>query len=237
MVFAGFSTLILMLTVIIPACTQADPLTANPPEKSPAKSKSEPERRPESENRPESNEPKSTDKNSQEQRPELPTETPPPSTSATADPARPTVDSSQDQAPGTVQSDPNQAPPEPTEEPQRTYTDQQLNKNGTILVLAFQPDIRADFLVMLVRSLLDEEQAKQAKEIALSYDWRYVDIRKKRADLLETVTDENKAEVDAKLRDLRIEIFELNQEIRARINREILTPEQRKQLQKRYQKD
>ena len=125
---------------------------------------------------------------------------------------------------------------QPDAKPQPTYTDQQLNKNGTILVLAYQPDIRADFLIMTVRSFLDDEQTKQARALALSYDWRYDEIRKQRAALLETATDENKTEVDAKLRELRIQIFELNQKIRTEINRKILTPEQREQLKQRYQK-
>ena len=49
----------------------------------------------------------------------------------------------------------------------KVYNAARVHKNNTILVLAYQPDIRADFLVSNVRMLLDDSQVKAAKKIAL----------------------------------------------------------------------
>ncbi len=130
------------------------------------------------------------------------------------------------------ESDDDSKTPEDSPTGETEYTDQQLHKNKTLFVLSFQPDIRADYLIQTIRAFIDETQAKQAKKIASSYNWRYEELLKKRAAILENATDE--MDVKDKLRKIKIETVELGSEIRQRISKEILTREQRQKLAERF---
>lgn len=121
------------------------------------------------------------------------------------------------------------------EQAERKYSEAALHKNNTLLVLAYQSDIRADFHVNTVRPYISEEQARRAKRLALSYDWRYTELRRERAAILERATDETRDQVEADLLAVRKKVVDLNAEIRGRINREILTPEQFQQVRERFQ--
>ncbi len=129
------------------------------------------------------------------------------------------------------QENKNQAPKndEPAKEEPR------LLKTNTLLILTYQPDIRASSLINTMRPFMAEEQAKQAKQIALTYDWQFQEILRRRAAILENATDDQ--DIKSMLLKTRVETADLIQAIRGRIMQEILTPEQRLQVQERYQED
>jgi hypothetical protein len=110
-----------------------------------------------------------------------------------------------------------------------------LMKTNTLLMLTYQPDIRASKMVASMRPFISDEQAKKGKRLAFSYDWRFQKILRKRAEILENATDDQN--IKAMLLATRVETADLIQEIRGRISQEILTPEQRSQVQERYQKE
>ena len=108
-----------------------------------------------------------------------------------------------------------------------------LMKTNTLLMLTHQSDIRATKMVDTVRPFISEDQARQAKKLASTYNWRFEDILRRRAEILENASDDQ--DIKGKLLATRVETADLIQEIRARISVEILTPEQRLQVQERYQ--
>ncbi len=112
--------------------------------------------------------------------------------------------------------------------PEKKYLDAQLHKNTTLLVLAYQPDIRADYLISTVRTVIDDEQYKVAKKLARQYDDQYKRVLNERAAILEVATDDK--DVEGPLLELRKQVADLNATIRMRIIREILTREQRKKV-------
>lgn len=102
----------------------------------------------------------------------------------------------------------------------------QLGKNNTLLVLAYQPDIRASYLIRNSRTLLDDQQMVEAKKLALSYDERFLELRRRRAAILEQATDDQN--IEEQLMEIRMDIADLIDEVRIRVSREVLTAEQRK---------
>ena len=121
-----------------------------------------------------------------------------------------------------------------TAKPASPVVDPQLHKNVTLLVLVYPPDLRADFLIKNLRRWMNEEQIKRALAIALTYEDRYLELRDRRAAILEHANDES--DVAGQLLAVRQAIADLNLEARNRINREILTTEQRKAMQEHYKK-
>ena len=129
------------------------------------------------------------------------------------------------------QVNPDQSPKngKPEEEEPR------LLKTNTLLMLTYQPDIRASSLLNTMRPFMADNQVKEAKQIALTYDWQFQEILRRRADILENATDDQ--DIKAMLMETRVETADLIQVIRSRIMEEILTPEQRLQVQERYRKE
>ena len=133
------------------------------------------------------------------------------------------------------------------EPPQQTNSNNQANngkpaeqeprlmKTNTLLMLTYQPDIRASSMLNTMRPFMDDAQAKTAKRLALTYDWRFQKILRKRAEILENATDDQN--IKAMLLESRVETADLIQEIRGRIMSEILTLEQRQQVQQRYRNE
>lgn len=110
-----------------------------------------------------------------------------------------------------------------------------LMKTNTLLILTYQPDIRATKMVDPMRPFISDEQARKGKRLAFTYDWRFQKILRKRAEILENASDDQN--IKAMLLATRVETADLIHEVRARISQEILTPEQRLQVKERYQDD
>jgi hypothetical protein len=134
-------------------------------------------------------------------------------------------DGSKNDSKSASKSDPESTKKQP---PEKKYLDAQLHKNTTLLVLAYQPDIRADYLISNVRTVIDDQQYKVAKKLARQYDDQYKRILDERAAILEVATDE--MDVEGPLLALRKQVADLNATIRMRISREVLTREQRKKV-------
>ncbi len=114
----------------------------------------------------------------------------------------------------------------------RTYNRSQLHKNSTLLFYAYQPDLRAEYVISHVRNMLTDEQFVRCKELALSCDDDFLEIIRKRAEILETASDDD-PELESKLLNLKMDTADAVQNIRGRIAREILTDEQKITLRKR----
>ncbi len=111
-----------------------------------------------------------------------------------------------------------------------TYTPGQLHKNSSLLVLAFQPDIRADYVIMTTRELLNDEQSVQAKKLALTYEDQFTELERQRAAILGNASDLN--DVDREILKVQMSLADLLRQIRSRINLEIMTHEQRVEAMK-----
>ena len=114
----------------------------------------------------------------------------------------------------------------------RTYNRSQLHKNSTLLLYAYEPDLRAEYAISHVRNMLTDEQFIRCKELALSCDDDFLEIIRKRAEILETASDDD-LELESKLLNLKMDTADAVQNIRGRIAREILTDEQKIALRKR----
>ena len=114
----------------------------------------------------------------------------------------------------------------------RTYNRSQLHKNSTLLLYAYEPDLRAEYAISHVRNMLTDEQFVRCKELALSCDDDFLEIIRKRAEILETASDDD-LELESKLLNLKMDTADAVQNIRGRIAREILTDEQKIALRKR----
>jgi len=114
-----------------------------------------------------------------------------------------------------------------------TYTPGQLHKNSSLLVLAFEPDIRADYVIMTTRELLDDEQSARAKTLALTYEDQFKELIRKRSSILEGAADYK--DVDGEILKVQMKLADLLRQIRSRINIEILTQEQRDEAMRIHQ--
>ncbi|MFK7767469.1 MAG: hypothetical protein AB8B55_09630 [Mariniblastus sp.] len=108
-----------------------------------------------------------------------------------------------------------------------TYDVARLHKNHTLLVLAYEPDIRASHMFFHLRNVLSPEQAELARKIAISYEPGFQEIIRKRADILENARDDD-PELQTKLLNLKLDIADLTQAIRSQIFQDVLTAEQKK---------
>ncbi|MEM7781861.1 MAG: hypothetical protein AAF623_00675 [Planctomycetota bacterium] len=115
-----------------------------------------------------------------------------------------------------------------------TYFPAQVNKVNTILVMAYQSDIRADYVIVNTRFVMKEDQILEAKKLVQEYDWQFDEIMEKRHQFLETVDSETDLELG--LLDIRMDIADLISKIRQRIHREILNEEQQQILMDKYRK-
>lgn len=113
-----------------------------------------------------------------------------------------------------------------------TFVPAQLHKNNSLLVLAFESDIRADFVVMTARTILNAEQLARAKQMALSYEDQFQDLERQRAAILETASDEK--EIDRQVLKVQMKLAMLLRQIRMRINEDIMTPAQRDESHRLY---
>ena len=116
----------------------------------------------------------------------------------------------------------------------KKYTDQQLNKNQTTLVLAHEPDMRARQLLLFIREYLTHDQQTEALKMLMEQDHRFQRLIRKRQEILNVATDGDQTE--EKLRQIRIETVELGQELRNKVYGKIMTPEQRATRRKEREK-
>jgi len=113
------------------------------------------------------------------------------------------------------------------------YTDQQLNKNLTILMLAYQPDVRARQLLRFPREQLTEDQEDDGLRLLLRSDHLFQRLIQRRQDVLDAASDDD--ETAAELRQIRIETIELTGRLRSLVFLKILTKEQRQARRKANQ--
>ena len=113
-----------------------------------------------------------------------------------------------------------------------TFVPAQFNKNNSLLVLAFEADIRADFVVMTARTILNPEQIVRAKQMALSYENQFQNLARQRAAILEAANDED--DVDRQVLKVQMKLATLLKQIRMRINSDIMTQAQRDESQRLY---
>ena len=106
-----------------------------------------------------------------------------------------------------------------------TYTPGQFHKNSSLLVLAFEPDIRADYVIMTTRKLLNDDQSAEAKKLALTYENQFKELIRERAAVLENASD--RKDIDRDILKVQMKLADLLRQIRNRINLEIMTHEQR----------
>lgn len=110
------------------------------------------------------------------------------------------------------------------------YTEQQLNKNHTTLVLADQPDLRARQLFRFAQDQMTDEQQDRALKLLLKEDYHFQRLIKKRQQILNNAIDGDQTQ--KKLDEIRYETVELSGRLRALVTKEILTPEQRAERRK-----
>ena len=140
---------------------------------------------------------------------------------------QPTTDQQPKAAEKFVPVPPNKRP-QPQERNGKTYKPHHLNKNQTWLLLAHEPDIRADFIASTIRQVATPQQQLEAERIAASFDQQYIEILRRRTAILETAMDGD--DTDAKLLDLKMDIADLTGRIRLKINQEVLNKEQRHKM-------
>ena len=104
------------------------------------------------------------------------------------------------------------------------FTDERLHKSFTLLLLTMEPDIRARELMKYLRNVFTEEQKAQALDIALAEDYRFLRLRRRRAEVLENAYDGQ--DVGQELRKIQVETVRVSDEIRANIHNTVLTHEQ-----------
>lgn len=108
------------------------------------------------------------------------------------------------------------------------YTEAQLNKNFTLMMLASQPDIRARILVKYARNVLTEQQRVEAVKLALEDDYQFAKLKRRRAEILENALDGQP--VHRQLRKIEEETVDVSNQIRAKFHNQILTQKQRAHL-------
>ncbi len=106
------------------------------------------------------------------------------------------------------------------------FTEAQLGKDHTVMVLAFDSITRQTYFLSNFRHLMNEEQVRQTRELVDSYDGRFAELRDDRARILENATDS--PDVETMLLNNRVETLLLGRALRQRLFREILTREQKK---------
>ena len=111
--------------------------------------------------------------------------------------------------------------------PEDGYTKAQLHKNFTLLMLAYEPDLRARQLMQYLREYLTDEQEELGLKLMLEHDHEYVALKASRMEILNAAVDGD--DTAAQLRSLNIEIVELSLRLRILLRKELLTKEQEQQ--------
>jgi len=107
----------------------------------------------------------------------------------------------------------------------KEFTDEQLHKNNTLLMLAMEPDIRALALFKYLREYLTEEQKRAAVKLLLQHDDTFQELKRRRAAILENARDDQN--VAEQLRRIKEETIIFSDAMRVKVEREIMTEEQR----------
>ena len=82
-------------------------------------------------------------------------------------------------------------------------------------------------LIKYLRGYLTDEQKIAAVELILEYDETFLELRKRRAAILENARDEN--QVAEKLRQIKMETVIWSTKLRVKVEQNIMTEEQRQQ--------
>ncbi|MFK7766804.1 MAG: hypothetical protein AB8B55_06245 [Mariniblastus sp.] len=125
---------------------------------------------------------------------------------------------------------PNKLPPKlpPLKPEQKGLADSELHKNHTILILAFEPDLRATSITGFVRTVTNPEQQRAAVKHAMTFDSEFQNLIQRRNELLENTVDG--VDIGPHLRRINEETVYLSRKIRQEVYNEILTQDQRDQL-------
>ena len=99
------------------------------------------------------------------------------------------------------------------------YTDYQLNKNLTLLMLAYQPDVRARHLLRFPGEQLTADQEEDGFRLLLSHDYLFQRLIQRRQDILNAASDGD--ETAAELRQIRIETIEISGRLRTLVFRPV----------------
>ncbi len=132
--------------------------------------------------------------------------------------------------PGETQEGNDSEQADSSSETTKTYTDAQLHKNLTTLLLAYQPDVRARHLIKFVRGQLTLDQEDEALRLLLRNDYHFQRLVRKREETLSAAFDGD--DTPEKLRQIKIETVELSNRLRSLIYNRILTREQKEHRQK-----
>jgi len=115
----------------------------------------------------------------------------------------------------------------PRKKPQE-YTQAQLHKNQTLLVLTYDSVSLAKHLMYPFRWVLTEPQIEQCEQLTADYKVDFERLLDSRTKLLENTTD--KEQLPNELMAIRIEVIELVSDLRLVIRNDILNAEQREEL-------
>ncbi len=105
-------------------------------------------------------------------------------------------------------------------------------KNHTIFVLALDSVARENYFTSMYHSL-DPQQVERVSELIDSYSLQYSKLLKERSVILEHAVDGDNSEIA--LTNVYVETLLLNQLIRTRIRREIMTQQQRDEFNEQFE--
>ena len=114
------------------------------------------------------------------------------------------------------------------DEPATEFTEEQLQKNFTLLTLSLEPDIRARRLLRFVRDELTLEQEKAAAKLILRQDGEFQKLKRRRAEILEHAFDGQG--VDEQLQRIKVETVALSQKLQRQVYKTVLTHEQKAKI-------
>ena len=64
------------------------------------------------------------------------------------------------------------------------FTDGQLHKNSTLIILAAQPDLRARKILKPISHALSAEEKSEAMELILAQDYKFLKLKRRRSEIL-----------------------------------------------------
>jgi len=113
---------------------------------------------------------------------------------------------------------------------EKQYSDAELHKNLTTMLLADQPDIRARRLLRFARGQLTSEEWDRGLQLILQHDSQFQRLSEKRRNILNEAVDAD--DTAQKLRQIKIETIELSGRMRALVKNAILIPKQEEERRK-----
>ena len=117
------------------------------------------------------------------------------------------------------------APPPVKQHPSASkFTAQQLSKDHTLFVLAFDSITRQTYFLSNYRSLMEDHQVDLTRDLVDSYEPEFARLRNERQKILENAMDD--VDVATMLKNNRIDTLLLSRKIRRGIHKTILTREQ-----------